>query len=51
MATQYLDYDSGTANDRICGDTTLAINRATFLAGGSSVGCAAGQWSFTLRAQ
>lgn len=51
VLTSYVDYDAGTSNDRICGDYTLAINRATFLTGGTTVGCASGEWSFTLRAQ
>lgn len=51
VMTSYVDYDSGTANDRICGDYTLAINRATFLAGGTTVGCGSSGWNFTLRAQ
>lgn len=51
VVTSYLDYDTGTANDRICGDYTLAINRATFQAGGTTVGCGTSGWNFTLRAQ
>ena len=50
MNTSYVDCDAGTANDHLCGDYNLAINRATFVAGGTSVGCGSIR-TFTLRAQ
>jgi len=50
VMTSYLDYDTGSSNDTIC-DLRIRVGRMAFEAGGFTVPCTYGTWSFTLRVQ